>query len=74
MKTIFILQSTLGLNPEFESLLGLGLLGTIVIGFLLIWLWIALVLSPLFIWKWTKRTAKELNALRSEIHQLNSRR
>ena len=75
MKTILItLQSTLGLSPEFENLFGFGLLGVIIISFLLIWLWVALILSPLFIWKWTRRTAKEINYLREEIHQLNSRR
>ena len=67
-------QSQLGINPNWLEYLEYSPLIILVIAFLVVWLWLALILSPLFIWKWTKRTAKEINALTREIHLMNSRR
>ena len=65
-------QSTLGLNPDTFDIFAWSLPVLIILAILYIWLLIALLLAPLFIWKWTKRTARELNALRSELQIMNA--
>jgi hypothetical protein len=67
-------QSTLGLNPESFDILGYSPLILLLLIVLIIWLWLAMIFAPLFIWKWTKRTAREIRALREEMQIMNAER